>query len=268
MLKKIPWGFVSFVILGAQEKDHGHFFACLEQRMDENLQRELLKCSFQANGEVLFRWMKSRGLLRCDKNADWFFARHVDALDWIEPNGIDLTSYENLEEYVYRYPSAIQEHLLTKKGVSVELLMQLLDGTPLEADILRVIAKLKGNEFVKAISEDNIYFDFQCIEFLRSINYDIKRKSCLEKEYGDELYSLLCSQILTFEELNEDQKSNVENYVRKNGVKVCKGSYRFLKEGTKKKIVTFLLCLKSGYGNKIPKELQWNILDIAYSSLK
>ena len=131
-------------------------------------------------------------------------------------------------------------------------------------EILRIFHRVRGMEEVQKIT--SFYFDFHTVRFLKSIGYRFDKQNIMKSRglYEDSIYALICFNILKYEDLNATQKQDFEKYVSEKDVKACKQIYPFMKGIRKRKIMTFLCCVRKLYP-LLQKEIIWNIIDTAYS---
>ena len=70
-------------------------------------------------------------------------------------------------------------------------------------------------------------------------------------------------EVVQYKQLNPMQRNEFSYYVMNNEVKACRVLVPWLKESRKKKIMTFLMCLRKA----LSKDILWMIIDMAYSPI-
>ena len=231
-------------------------------RSNKKMQSYLIQHMMES--KELFDSLKKRKLL------DWNLVRHkyfptvnhIDAMKWIEQNGVDVLNNEkHFKQFVFYSPSKIMEYLIVEKGMTVEYMSKNMSYVTL--DVVRMVYRLKGIEGIRKIDPRKIWNDFESLKFLTSIGY----------KYNEEgtnsilIYAMVCLRAIKYEDLNENQSKTFNDYVKERDIKACKHLYPFMKEIRKRKIMTMLLCMKRQFP-LFQKEIIWNILDYAYSRIK
>ena len=189
---------------------------------------------------------------------------HVDAMKWIESNGIDVVNNErHFRKFACHASYEVIEYLLSDRGLEVGALWKsrLLDCT-----FLKIVYRTRGWEELQKVDIKRIVFDFDTVRFLRSVAYKFEKSYFLKSNLRPSShYSLICGNVLKYSDLSEKQKSFWEIYVELYDLRACKQMYPFMKEIRRKKIMTVILCICKTCG--LQKEIIWNILDLAYSPI-
>lgn len=150
---------------------------------------------------------------------------------------------------------------MEERGLTIESLCQ---KRKLNVENLKEIYSLKGLQETQKINSNKIDFDFETVRYLISIGYTFNKQEIVEKDlYSVELYSLICWNILKLENFSEDEKRKLKLCITNKDIKATKSLFPFMKEIKKRKIMTFLCCVRT----KIPKEISCIILDYAYSPI-
>ena len=234
-------------------------------RSNERMQSYLI--SYSMRSKDLFQSLKNRNLY------DWNVFRkkyctveHVDAMKWIEQNGVDVVnSKKHFNEFVKYSPSEVMEYLIDEKGVTVEYMSENIWRA--SRDILRMVYRLKGMEGIQNIDPTKIEYNYEEVKFLKSIGYKFDKSICSIRSSRRLLYALICFKVLKYEDLNERQSKAFDEYVKRTDIKACKHFYPYMKEIRKKKIMTVILCIRKTCTCILQKEIIWNILDLAYSPI-
>lgn len=225
-----------------------------------------IRRSLEREGEPLFDCLKRGGLLDWDTVKDQGFRpNHAEGMKWIESNGIDVLKNESdFDNCVRKSSPEVMEYLIVEKGMRLQSFLE--KTRRIDHRMLKAIYKIKGLEEIQKIDIKLISFTFDSVSFLRRIGYKFdKREIIREKKLAPiECYSLLCFDILKHKELSEAQKREFSNYVSPKDPKSCKQMYPFMKEIRKRKIMTFLLCVRKLF----PREIIWMILDHAFTPAK
>ena len=209
----------------------------------------------------LFKSLRNRGLL------DWNLVgarqqciiTHIDALKWIEQNGIDVAcNDQHLKQFVMDSPAEILEYLMVEKGMTIGFMFRF------GLDTLKMLFRLKGMKGMQGIDPAQIRYDFESVKFLKSIGYEFDKRVINSRDVFC-MYVFAACKILKYEDLSEDQKEEFDDYICFNDIKACKHLYPFMKEIRKKKIMAVILCIRKTC--KLQKEIIWNILDLAYSPI-
>ena len=244
--------------------------------LNENVREELLSVmdeSFKANREMLaeliyhamdskelFASMKNRGLLHWNLVDEYslYIPSHFDALFWIQENGIDVVNNGgHFKHFAKNCAPNIMEYLIVEKGMSVEYMYEHI--YKLEVGMLEMIYRLKGLEEIQRINPKKILFAFASVRFLRSIGYKFDKTPNNQWPYA-----FICFKVSKFEESDQDKKIDFKSYAMDKDIKAVKHLFPYMKEIRKKKIMTVLLCMRE---TLVPKEIIWNIIDLAYSPI-
>ena len=272
---------ISLKFLGFIEetfRSNRYVFACifLNNEVREDLltvMDESIRSNEEMQSDLIYLALKSKelfGSLKNRKLLDWNLVRskhyaikHIDALKWVEENGVDVVNNEGyFIKFVRHSPSEIMEYLIVEKGITLEYMSENI--WRLRQDLLKMVYRLKGIEGILKIDSGKIWFDFEEAKFLRSIGYKFN-KSLTSNRDSRWLYALICFKVLKYEDLNEEVKGKFDEYIKERDIKACKHLYPFMKEIRKRKIMTVILCIRKTC--ILQKEIIWNILDLAYSPI-
>ena len=227
------------------------------------LDRLLLRYSLGKNGRPLFECLRNRGLLKwdCVESSRIYFLGHIEGIQWIEQNGIDvLSNRQHFANFARNASVEVLEYLIVERGMTIEYL---LENRTIDRRGLTLIERLKGREEIQRIHIDKMELDFQTVAYLVSIGYNNYWKEVEDVE-EDVLYAMICLGLLKYNELTDNQKIMVKKvYAPTHELKACKQMFPFMKEVRKRKIMTFLCCVR----RLLPREIAWMILDFAYSPL-
>ena len=242
--------------------DRDDWFALLEEtrfREDLELRRMMIDRSLGEKGKPLFDCLKQRDVL------DWnliagrsFDVFHIDGLKWIESNGIDILN--DFAEYFTESPAEVMEYLIVERGMTLKYMFE---ENCIDLEMLKMIYRVKGLKEIQKIKVEKFDLGFQTIRFLRSIGYKFDKKKMSVLECGYSVYSLLCFNLFKLEDFEETD--DFEAFIELNDLKACKQMYPYMKEIRKRKIMTFLYCVKKLY--RMPKEIVWTILDYAFTPI-
>ena len=265
-LKKIPYPMVIEIIVYSEDREDMLSLMDDVIRTYEEIERYLIKRSLQTDGKRLFECLKKRGLLDFNLiDLKSCSIGHIDGLEWIQENGIDVVKdKEHFELFVMESPAKVMEYLILEKGMTVEYMTGL---RAINFDILKMIYKCKGLKEIQNIDIKKMVFDFETLKFLRSIEYKSEEKQVIEqcRLFDEMMYALACFGMLKFKDSNNYQRRKIKSYTSKNDPKACKNLFPFMKEIRKKKIMTVVLCLRKTRG--LQKEIVWKIIDLAYSPI-
>ena len=255
-----------FTHVFANKKVKDELFSVMDKtiRSNEIIRGMLIVLSLEsAELADLFESLKSRGLL------DWNLMSYrraivvnLNAMKWIEENGINVVNNaSHFDQFVSMSPATIMEYLMVEKGMTLEYMSN--NTFYFEHDVLKIIYRLFGLESIQKIGSEKIFFNFETVKFLRSIGFEFKR---IETTSFDEIYSLLCFKVWKCEDLDENGTKEFGHHVRNvlKDIKACKHFFPFMKDIRKRKITTFLCCVKKKK-YILPKEIIWMILDNAFS---
>ena len=234
-----------------REKRNEHMF----------IRKELIRCSLKIEETDLFESLRKAKLLKWSLY-DNTPIHHVSGMKWMESHGMEVANDdENFEKIARESPAHVMEYLMVEKGMTLDFM--LYHVSTMDWKMLEMILRLKGLKELQSIEVSKIRVDFETVRFLKSTAYKFEEKSVLRHSDGDDIYVLMCFNLLKFKDLSEQQKRNFMEYIFGKDLKICKQMYPFMKEIRKKKIMTVILCIRKTC--KLQKEIIWNILDLAYS---
>ena len=237
-------------------------------RENEDLRRAITDWCLTERPE-LFLCLREKGLLdwnMVDIN-DIYIIGNLNSLKWMEENGVNvLNNKKAFRCFVSRSPAAVMEYLMVERGMTVEF-MCLDKYNDVDFALLQVIKRVKGEEAIRNIEMKHIWIGFHEVKLLKSVGYDFKEKIRSQTEIpGYDIYCLLCFHMLKYEDLTDESRASFKEYVEGNDIKATRKMVPFMKEVRKRKITTFLCCLKKiPLSYALPKEIVWNIIDYAYS---
>ena len=235
--------FTVFVYVFLKDEGREDLFIVLTESIRSNEKKQSDLVFYAMESKELFHSLKKRKLLDWNLLGNkYFIIKHVDALKWIEQNGIDVVNNEeHFNQFVLYSPPEIMEYLIVEKGMTVEYMSE--NFYDVKQDILQMIYRLKGMEGIQKIDSEKFGEDFEVVKFLRSIGYKFG-ESLISRRNISWFYALICFKVLKYEDLNENQSRAFDEYVSKYDIKACKHLYPFMKEIRRKKIMTVILCIR------------------------
>ena len=260
-----------FVLILVHSEDRAVLLSLLEDYIAQKVDPSLwfTEHIWRAKGKALFVCLKHLGLLHrsvADRNKTYVI-EHVEGFKWWEEHGIDVVKdKEDFERFAKHSSVEVWEYLITEKGLAVEYLFQ--NSRTADVNILKMIHRTKG-DLIQDIRLEWIIFGLKEVKFLRSVLYKFDKTLVLKlRNIGyNSIYYLVCFGVLKFEDLNAEHKLNLRYYTSIRDVKACKHMYPFMKEVRKRKVMTFLCCINKLKFIRMPKEIVWIILDLAFSPI-
>ena len=172
----------------------------------------------------------------------------------------NIFSLAEFRRFVSTMALEVVEYLFSERGMTLKFF---LEGTDLlSCDDLNMILRLIGPKGIREIPQDLICKYAMEVKLLKKCGYAFNISN---EEAGEELHAMLCVGVVKKDELNEDQWTRLKDYVQKNDTKFCPSTVPFMRKTRQKKILTVILCIRSGIQRPVPKEIVWMILDYCYS---
>ena len=229
---------------------------------------DLAKHSMRSGkGKELFLSLKKRGWLNFETSGrDVEDLNHVEALKWIETNGVDvMSSDEEFQKFVDPDCVEIMEYLMREKEMSVKWMESQRDFE-FQQDMLEMIFREKGIEAISSIDLDKIPFSFETVAFLKSKNYEFgEKKTLLQERLEFDLAALIAFRVLEYKELSLEAQESVKHYLRTRDVILFDNLVPLIRPLRQKKILTVFLSLRKAVGQNLPKQIIKKILNYCYA---
>ena len=218
--------------------------------------------------EPLFMVLRNRDLLNIEllQSVRRPIFNHVEGLKWLEINDIEVVKHDlHFTKYVDTRNVRVFEYLLKEKGMTLQCFMERLEDVVFSLDMMKVIHRVKGVKDLLNVKIVALDLHYESIHFLRRIGYNFCKEEILQLTDSYSIYAFLCFDMIAFEDMNQEQKEDILDYVSCHDIKICKSMLPLLKPYKKKQILMLVLCMKRIFGKSLPKEIMMKITDHAYS---
>ena len=277
---------IAFVLMFSRERERILSYDGMDDFLQSN--GAYHKCTIHAACDVegleLFETLKDKHLLKFDalsKRTNQI--KHLKALQWFEQCSGSVDVWKNQLNFDVGNVE-ILSHLLEHNFIDVELLVS--NARKLEVEVLEFLLK-QGKMSPEALSKIPLYklsidletgmylphvfifFLMWTVKLLNSVAYKFERDMLLKSSHLDAcaLYALVYCNVFSIADLRQDDRSAVIKHAVTRDVEFSANTLHLMKVVRKRKVRTFLLCLKR-YNKRLPKDIVVMLVNLWFKPRK
>ena len=261
---------IPFILVHRNDRDK--MIGMLKDTITEHHDRheEVLLCAFiMPEGGALVNSLEKYDLLKIPRRMQrgrQMVVENVDALKWLASKGRDVVR----SDICMTFQTPVVEWLL-QNGLSLKMLLEGLRNceTFVDLEMMKVILRqISWEEIVEHLPLDMVWWDIETVELMKNHGFvfDEQRASNIDFSGKEEqLYALLYCNVLKYDKLDMAKRGQLRRHIRNNDVKISKHTLHLMKPVRKKKMITFIMCVRRVCGQNFPKDLILTILDNCFS---
>ena len=221
----------------------------------------LLSMTSSIEGAKLFSCLKEKNLLDISYFEESCLVYHLEAYQWLESKSNEKLDFSG---YVNPRADKVIAYLFSERGMTMDCFLNHRRSKIIAPKVVEMLLRIKGVEQVKQI-EKRMILNAKVAKKLKKAAFTFDEQKAVSPPFSPkELYFMACFKLMKLDPLKREK---VVSYALKENIKACKEMLPFMAIVRREKILTFLICCKTLYGNLIPNQILWTILDYTYSTI-